>query len=44
MGLFDKKEDVLDIQLTQHGKYLVSKGKFKPTYYAFFDDDIVYDS
>ena len=44
MGLFDKKEDVLDVQLTQHGKYLVSVGKFKPAYYAFFDDDIIYDS
>lgn len=44
MGLFDKKEDVLDVQLTQHGKYLVSRGKFKPAYYAFFDDDIIYDA
>lgn len=43
MGLFDKKEDVIDIQLTQYGKHLLSKGKFKPAYYAFFDDDIIYD-
>jgi len=44
MGFFNKKEDVVDVQLTQYGKYLLSKGKFKPAYYAFFDDDIVYDS
>ena len=44
MSFFDKKEEVLDIQLTQFGKQLLSMGKFKPAYYAFFDDDILYDS
>lgn len=44
MKFFDRKEEVLDIQLTQYGKYLLSKGVFQPTYYAFFDDDIIYDS
>jgi len=44
MAFFDKKEEVLDIQLTQFGKQLLSMGKFKPAYYAFFDDDIIYDS
>ena len=44
MSFFNKKEDVIEIQLTQYGKYLLSKGKFKPSYYAFFDDDIIYDS
>jgi len=44
MSFFNKKEDVIDVQLTQYGKYLLSKGKFKPAYYAFFDDDVVYDS
>jgi len=44
MSFFNKKEDVIDIQLTQHGKYLLSKGRFKPAYYAFYDDDIIYDS
>ena len=42
MSFFNKKEDVIEIQLTQYGKYLLSKGKFKPSYYAFFDDDIVF--
>lgn len=44
MSFFNSKEEVLDIQLTQYGKYLLSRGKFKPTYYAFFDDNVVYDS
>jgi len=43
MKFFDPKEDVIDIKLTQYGKHLLSKGKFTPTYYAFFDDDIIYD-
>ena len=43
MEFFDKKEEVLDIQLTQYGKHLLSLGKFKPTQYAFFDNDIIYD-
>jgi len=33
----------MEVQLTQYGKYLLSKGKFKPEYYAFSDDDILYD-
>ena len=41
---FDQKEEVLDIQMTQYGKYLLSKGQMRPVYYAFFDDDIIYDS
>jgi len=43
MIFFNKKEDVIDLQLTQYGKYLLSQGKLKPVYYAFFDDDIIYD-
>ena len=44
MEFFNRKEEVLDIQLTQYGKYLLSRGKFKPDSYAFFDDDVVYDN
>ena len=44
MEFFNKKEDVLDIQLTEYGKSLLAKGKLKPVYYAFFDDDILYDA
>lgn len=43
MLFLDKKEEVLDIKLTQFGKYKLSVGEFKPAYYAFFDDDILYD-
>ena len=42
MSFFNKKEDVLDVELTQLGKYLLSKGRFKPVYYAFSDDEILY--
>lgn len=42
-SFFDIKEDVIDIQITPYGKYLLSKGKFKPHSYAFFDNDILYD-
>tara|TARA_R110000744_G_scaffold52863_2_gene113102 strand:- start:4936 stop:5991 length:1056 start_codon:yes stop_codon:yes gene_type:complete len=44
MEFFDRKEEVLDLELTQYGKYLLSIGKLSPTYYAFFDDDINYDT
>ena len=43
MEFFNRKEEVLDVELTQYGKYLLSVGKFKPSYYAFFDDDVIYD-
>jgi len=39
----DKKEQVYDFQLTTYGRYLLSVSGLKPTYYAFFDDNIVYD-
>jgi hypothetical protein len=44
MEFFNKKEDVLDVQLTQYGKLLLSQGDLEPVYYAFFDDDILYDA
>ena len=44
MKFFNRKEEVVDIQLTQYGKFLLSKGVFQPSYYAFFDDDVIYDS
>lgn len=40
----NKKEEVIDIELTPHGKRLLSMGKMRPTYYAFFDDNIMYDA
>ena len=44
MTYFNPKEEVLDIQLTQYGRHLLSKGKMKPVYYAFFDEGVIYDS
>lgn len=43
MSFFDKKEEVMEIQLTSYGKELLSKGDFKPMYYAFFDEGVLYD-
>ena len=39
----NKKEEVLDIQLTPHGRYLLSIGKLRPVYYSFHDSNILYD-
>ena len=44
MEFFNKKEDVIDLQITQFGRHLLSKGLFKPVYYSFFDDNVLYDS
>ena len=44
MTFFDRKEEVLEVELTPYGRYLLSSGKLRPVYYSFFDDDIVYDS
>ena len=44
MEFFNKKEEVIDLKLTQYGRYLLSKGKLNPTYYSFFDDNILYDA
>ena len=40
----NKKEQVFDFQLTTYGRHLLSAGTFKPVYYAFYDDDILYDT
>ena len=33
----------MDIELTSYGKQLLSRGLFKPAYYAFSDDGVLYD-
>jgi len=43
MEFFNKKEDVIDLQITQYGRFLMSKGKFKPVYYSFYDDNVIYN-
>ena len=44
MAFLNQKQDVFDIKLTSHGRKLLSRGKLKPEYYAFFDEDITYDA
>jgi hypothetical protein len=43
MSFFDSKEEVLKIELTPYGRKLLLEGKFKPSYYTFHDDDVIYD-
>jgi hypothetical protein len=40
----DKKEQVIDFQLTPYGKHRLSVGQLRPAFYAFFDTGIAYDS
>jgi len=42
--IFDNKEEVIDLQLTQKGRQLLATGGFKPKYYTFHDTGIIYDS
>ena len=44
MVFYNRKEEVLEIELTSYGRHMLSKGEFKPAFYSFFDDDIIYDS
>lgn len=43
MSFFNKKEEVINIELTDHGKEMLTKGIFKPQFYSFFDNDIIYN-
>ncbi len=43
MTFFNKKEDVIKLELTPHGRKMLSKGKLKPSFYTFLDDDVLYD-
>ena len=43
MSFFNKKEEVIDLKLTRFGRGELSRGRFEPVYYQFFDDDIIYD-
>jgi hypothetical protein len=43
MTFIDKKEETFDLVLTEKGREKLSKGKFKPHSYSFYDNDVVYD-
>jgi len=44
MKFLNKKEEILQVKLTQYGKHLLSKGILQPVYYSFYDDNILYDA
>ena len=43
MTFFDKKTEVMKVELTPFGRYKLSVGKLKPHHYRFFDNNVVYD-
>lgn len=43
MSYFDSKEELLSIELTSYGRRCLLEGKFKPSYYSFHDDDVIYN-
>jgi hypothetical protein len=43
-SFLDRKEQVIDLKLTKFGEFLLSKGLLSPAYYAFIDDDVIYDN
>ena len=44
MSFFDKKEEVIEMKLTEYGKKKLELGRLKPAFYAFFDDDVLYNT
>lgn len=42
MAFMDNKEEIMSIILTEYGRNLLDEGKFKPVFYAFFDDEVDY--
>tara|TARA_Y100000310_G_C20567864_1_gene756444 strand:- start:224 stop:1003 length:780 start_codon:yes stop_codon:yes gene_type:complete len=44
MSFFDKKEEVMDLILTEKGREKFSSGSLNPKYYIFDDRDIIYDN
>ena len=43
MNILNQKEEVLKVQLTKHGRKVLSMGIFQPKYFSFFDDSVIYD-
>ena len=44
MTFFNKKTEVIKVELTPIGRYKLSVGKLKPHHYRFFDNNVVYDA
>ena len=43
MEFLNKKEEVIDLVFTRRGKELYAAEGFDPCYYAFFDDEVLYN-
>ena len=43
MTILNQKEDVIDLVLTLKGRQKLGAAKLRPTYYQFYDNEIVYD-
>ena len=43
MSFLDRKEEVVDLIHTRRGRELLAHCSLNPTYYGFYDDEIVYD-
>ena len=43
MTFFNRKEEVVEVQLTREGREKLAMGKFKPVRYEFLDEDILYE-
>lgn len=43
MTFFNKKEEVIEVQLTRRGREKLAMGKLNPTHYEFLDEDVIYD-
>ena len=44
MEIIDKKEETFDLVLTEKGREKLSKGKFLPYAYSFYDNEVIYDA
>ena len=44
MDIIDKKEETFDLVLTEKGREKLSKGKFLPYAYSFYDNEVIYDA
>lgn len=42
-NILNQKEEVLKVELTSHGRKLLGMGVFKPFYFSFIDDSVIYD-
>ena len=44
MEIIDKKEETLQLVLTEKGREKLSKNMFKPHAYSFYDDEVIYEN